>query len=138
MSHGMVGEFCPESIYAQQHLTFESTPHAVVDVKDRIVAMLAGAPEEKGWCCVVENATRELVEAGKAIYVAGKDPFQRGKFPTLAVGVSYGGGQKVCCPSLLAILSSPAAPGAHEFGSWAECVENPGISYSDSYPDTRF
>ena len=37
--------------------------------------MLAGAPEEKEWHCVVENAICELVEAGKAIHVAGKDPF---------------------------------------------------------------
>ncbi|KIJ58234.1 hypothetical protein HYDPIDRAFT_103064, partial [Hydnomerulius pinastri MD-312] len=65
----------------------------IVDAKGRVIAVLAGAPEEKGWCCIVEDASRELVEAGKAIQVGGKDPYRRGKFPTLAVGVSYGGGQ---------------------------------------------
>ena len=35
--------------------------------------MLAGAPEEKRWCSVVEDVTCELVEAGKAVHITGKN-----------------------------------------------------------------
>ncbi|KAH7918686.1 hypothetical protein BV22DRAFT_993901, partial [Leucogyrophana mollusca] len=72
------------------------TPHVIVDAEDRILAVLAGRPDDPTWDDVVEDATKALHEAGLAAKIpVKKRRHRRGEYPALAAGVSYGGGQTV-------------------------------------------
>jgi len=70
-----------------------STPVAILDADDRIIAVLAGRPSANDWDQVHTHMSSLLEQAGaKAVPTRCE---RRGKFTSLSVGVSYGGGQSV-------------------------------------------
>ena len=84
-----------------------------MDEDARLMVMLVGRPDDTTW-------DQNGVEAAKAMNIAqmqGKFPctsHRRGKYPTVANGLSYGGGQKVCFLSrflathLMPVIETPA------------------------------
>ncbi|KAL6309253.1 hypothetical protein BKA93DRAFT_821580 [Sparassis latifolia] len=72
----------------------QKTPHVLLDQEEHIVAVLAGRPDDAGWDGVIDDATRLIADIGKACIFTDEQMYhRRGKFPALAMGVSYGGGQ---------------------------------------------
>ena len=66
-------------------------------MQDRVVGVLAGHPDSPEWPAVVEEARIAMENALHACGMQqGPDTHRRGAFTTLACGVSFGGGQKVC------------------------------------------
>lgn len=66
----------------------------IVDREDRIIAILAGRPSGKDWEETVQKYLQALARAKESLQF-GKKCDRRGPFRTIAVGVSYGGGQTV-------------------------------------------
>lgn len=72
------------------------TPHAIIDAGERVVSALAGQPNDPQWANVSDSAADDVREAGDACVFSDEQlEHRRGEFPALAVGVSFGGGQKV-------------------------------------------
>ena len=74
----------------------------LVDSSDRIIVVLAGRPKDPTWDHVVAGASAAMEGVRKAGQKSGsfrdKDlSHRRGEFVALAAGVSFGGGQTVCC-----------------------------------------
>ena len=69
----------------------------LVDKEERVFGVVAGRPRDReGWDMVERDATQALREAREACSLsAQQSDHRRGRFPALAVGVSYGGGQRV-------------------------------------------
>ncbi|KAI0643566.1 hypothetical protein C8Q79DRAFT_1012149 [Trametes meyenii] len=73
------------------------TPYILADAQERVVAVLAGRPEDTSWDEVVKEANRAMeATAKKCTFQEQHLNHRRGFFPALATGFSYGGGQKVC------------------------------------------
>lgn len=73
----------------------------IVDAKDRISTILVGRPNDPEWPEVCDDATRILDEVREAGIASNSflDKYlshRRGDFVAVPVGVSFGGGQKVC------------------------------------------
>ena len=63
-----------------------------------MIGSLAGRPWER-WDKVSKGAAGEIRAARKeCTFTAKQNDHRRGRFPALAVGISYGGGQKVSYP----------------------------------------
>ncbi|KAJ7064174.1 hypothetical protein C8F01DRAFT_1250428 [Mycena amicta] len=72
----------------------ESIP--IVDLRRRLVALLAGQPSGENWAGIVESAGRALEERVSRLKLSKGDLHHRraqDSFPALARGVSHGGGQ---------------------------------------------
>lgn len=82
------------------------TPTGIVDQEDRIITILAGRPQGQDWDGVQMGMSTELQSAASAIRGAGEE--RRGKYTSLSVGISYGGGQMVSLFSTLPTLLSRA------------------------------
>ena len=68
----------------------------VVDSCERVVAAFIGRPEDPAWETVMTDASRAMEDAAvRCSFTPSQQSHRRGGYPTLAVGVSYGGGQKV-------------------------------------------
>ncbi|KAH9917197.1 uncharacterized protein B0H18DRAFT_1123790 [Fomitopsis serialis] len=71
------------------------TTRPITDESGRVIAVLCGAPNDPAWTGVHRDAAAAISEARLRLSFASKDVVhRRGDFPALAVGVSYGGGQK--------------------------------------------
>ncbi|KAM6489407.1 hypothetical protein JOM56_015124, partial [Amanita muscaria] len=67
----------------------------LLDREGYIVGVLAGHPKDKGWGQVHEDAFKTLQEAVSNMRYSDKERCNRkGLFPTVAHGISFGGGQK--------------------------------------------
>jgi hypothetical protein len=76
----------------------ESIP--IIDRDGRLVAILAGHPDDKTWSDVSSQAAKALENARQSCSIKKNDP-RRGIFSALQCGVSYGGGQTMpqnLCP----------------------------------------
>lgn len=79
-----------------------STPIAIIDDADHIVAVLLGRPMSKpgtvdDWPDVVAGLEAAINELGNAAHFSAEDrDHRRGPLPAKDFGVSHGGGQKVC------------------------------------------
>jgi hypothetical protein len=72
------------------------TPRPIVDGHDRVIAALAGQPNDPQWDDVSNRAAEDVRVAGEACSFTPKQAKHwRGPFPALAKGVSFGGGQSV-------------------------------------------
>ncbi|KAH9857668.1 hypothetical protein C2E23DRAFT_805249 [Lenzites betulinus] len=71
------------------------TTQAILDGADRIVGVLAGRPEDPAWDGVVREANIAMHRARRRCRFRRPDvAHRRGSYPTLARGVSFGGGQR--------------------------------------------
>ncbi|KAI0665779.1 hypothetical protein C8Q78DRAFT_1072795 [Trametes maxima] len=76
----------------------------VLDGQGRVIAVLAGQPEDPSWSKVIEQANAAMRTArSKCTIDAAHHVHRRGVFATLARGFSFGGGRKVPGP----IVNSP-------------------------------
>jgi hypothetical protein len=80
------------SIYSEHR-----TPTPIADTQKRIVAMLGGMPRaEEGWMGVCAQAEADLATVrSRCTFSSQQKCHRRGEFPALAIGISFGGGQKV-------------------------------------------
>lgn len=70
-------------------------PTPVVDRTGKIIAVLAGHPDDEGWEAVHLAAAQALEDARpRCQFPSSSLPHRRGKFSTLHGGVSFGNGQK--------------------------------------------
>ncbi|KZP28375.1 hypothetical protein FIBSPDRAFT_729233 [Athelia psychrophila] len=71
------------------------TPIPILDEIGRVFAVCVGRPNDAGWSNVSRDAAADIAAArGACKFPSGCRKHRRGDFPALAVGVSYGGGQK--------------------------------------------
>ena len=71
------------------------TPTPILTAKRRLIALLAGHPEDTGWGTVKEKAADALEQARRDCTMPlKKRSHRRGQFYALACGISHGGGQK--------------------------------------------
>ena len=82
-------------------LTFCSKPKRVIEPGRRVVAILAGHPEDPNWHARHREAASMLAELGPRCDISSEDrrSNRRGPFTALSTGVSHGSGQVE--PSLL-------------------------------------
>ena len=95
-SSGMECEFFA-SYLLSWHCSFfntHSTPTALLDQENRIIAMLAGRPVDKSWDGVHQEISHVLMVGGEQAKGPNKRE-RRGSFISLSFGASYGGGQQV-------------------------------------------
>ncbi|KAG0692936.1 hypothetical protein DFH29DRAFT_881896 [Suillus ampliporus] len=72
------------------------TPHILLDKEERIIGVLAGHPKDDCWQDTVAAACTAMEDARSRCVFADDDmKHRRGAYPCLAVGVSFGGGQKI-------------------------------------------
>lgn len=70
--------------------------YVVVDKAGRIIAVLAGKPRDDAWDAVMTKLTAQIKDArGGMTFSKKQEAHKRGKFPSVAVGTSFGGGSKV-------------------------------------------
>ena len=73
---------------------------AIVDKDGRIIAVLAGSPNDADWASVHRSAYAALQTARRRCRFPKKTTtHRRGNFPALSAGISFGGGQKVSQPA---------------------------------------
>ncbi|KAK0442271.1 uncharacterized protein EV420DRAFT_1485394 [Desarmillaria tabescens] len=71
-----------------------STPTPIIDREGRIIAALAGQPDDPKWNEVHEEAIQSLESLRKQCkFSEDQRKHRRGKFGALSIGISYGGGQ---------------------------------------------
>jgi hypothetical protein len=71
-----------------------STPRPLVDLKNRIIAVLAGRPTDPGYVAAATESFHAIDDAGEAaVFCTDEKRHRRGHFPALAIGISYGKGQ---------------------------------------------
>ena len=88
------------------HLIFAEmtsrTTHLLLDAGHRIIGVLAGQPRNThGWRAVHDDALTALKLAATSLNFTEIEEMEgpggrRGSFSTIAYGLSFGGGQKVC------------------------------------------
>ncbi|KZP06416.1 hypothetical protein FIBSPDRAFT_764451 [Athelia psychrophila] len=72
-----------------------STPLAIIDDEDRIIAVLVGRPVGDDWLHVVAGLEAAINQLGKAAKFTEEEcDHRRGPLPAMDFGVSHGGGQK--------------------------------------------
>jgi hypothetical protein len=85
------------SLHPSRFLT-DSLPRTtmpVLDSEGRLVAILAGHPDDECWPDLSREAAEMLEKAGKECIIPAKGrDHRRGNFSGLATGISHGGGQK--------------------------------------------
>lgn len=81
-------------------LIYTRTPHVLLDIKGRVIASLAGRPNDPSWDSAIKQAEAAMVgqrqQGEKGGTFSGGSSHRRGCFTALACGVSFGGGQVVC------------------------------------------
>jgi hypothetical protein len=83
-----------------------STTHLLLDSQGLIVGVLLGWPRDiQGWKAVHDGAFEALDKAANAIPDSLKKAHRRGDYPSLAHGLSFGGGQTARIPSFLHLPS---------------------------------
>jgi len=78
-----------------------STSRRILDSKNRVIVALVGRPSDPSWDQAVEDAAAVMAEVQEEGLVEDSFPdkflsHRRGEFVAFPVGVSFGGGQKVC------------------------------------------
>jgi hypothetical protein len=82
----------------------------VVDSEERVVAMCVGHPRDDDWDTVHMDGINAFKKASEQCrFSSEQTDHRRGEFPALATGVSFGGGQKACCPQFLFYVASADA-----------------------------
>lgn len=77
-------------------LTRIRSSHPITDHSGRVIAVLAGQPDDPTWNTVNEDASNLLEDLRpKCKLTKEQCQHRRGKFPALSIGISYGGGQQV-------------------------------------------
>lgn len=72
------------------------TPTPLLDSLGNIFGVCSGQPKDTSWASVCEGAAAAIKKArGKCDFPDGSINHRRGRFPAMAVGVSFGGGQQV-------------------------------------------
>lgn len=75
--------------------TSSSSATPIVDNDGRVIAVLAGRPSDAGWEELQRRAASKLKDCRHGCRFSGKlAENRRGGFPALAIGVSFGGGQR--------------------------------------------
>jgi hypothetical protein len=75
--------------------TFLSTAVPIIDSDGRIIALLAGRPDDVGWISLQNRAAQILEEQrDRCHFPKEAQKNRRGRFPALPVGISFGGGQR--------------------------------------------
>lgn len=89
----------PNHVSRPPHLLFYCrSSAAITDDGDRVIGVLCGQPEDPTWDKCHHNAAEAVKEAGDNLrFPRGADSHRRGDFPAVAVGASFGGGQRVSC-----------------------------------------
>lgn len=91
--NGMYVPF-PNSVDYSSHVL--RVVRAIVDKDGRIIAVLAGCPNDSNWESVHRSGHVALQSARKRCRFPKKaKDHRRGSFPALSTGISFGGGQKV-------------------------------------------
>ncbi|KAJ6527047.1 hypothetical protein B0H19DRAFT_970015 [Mycena capillaripes] len=93
----MAGEY--DSVYILIVAHNPSSPKLILDIYGRIIAILLGRPEDPEWDEVVRKAAHAMNRARRAGFASGAfraadAEHRHGRFPVLATGVSFGGGQQ--------------------------------------------
>ncbi|KAF7975807.1 hypothetical protein HWV62_8493 [Athelia sp. TMB] len=89
------GEYVPRADEACRLLTESRTPIPIQDPSGRIFAVCAGRPGKSDWDAVSREAAAHIQTAREECrFPKGCSTHQRGPFPAMAMGVSFGGGQK--------------------------------------------
>ena len=71
------------------------TVHLLLDRERHVVGVLAGHPNDKRWGQVHEDAFTKLQQAASTMSYSDKERNnRRGLFPTVAHGISFGGGRR--------------------------------------------
>ncbi|KAI0058287.1 hypothetical protein BV25DRAFT_1811048 [Artomyces pyxidatus] len=68
----------------------------IKDVHGRIIVILAGRPNDPSWDTCIQDAVLAMKTLAEKI-VEPTEFFRRGAFPSIAAGISYGGGQTEPC-----------------------------------------
>ena len=67
-----------------------------MDREGRIIGLLGGQPDDPTWPAVVAEANAALIDAhARCTFSEQQREHRRGRYATLARGISFGGGQKV-------------------------------------------
>ncbi|KAG1756185.1 uncharacterized protein EDB91DRAFT_1241282 [Suillus paluster] len=77
------------------------TPHVLLDKEEWIISILSGQPKDDRWHDTVAAACTAMKDArDHCIFTDDDMKHQRGVYPCLAIGVSFGGGQQeiLCTP----------------------------------------
>ncbi|RDB28894.1 hypothetical protein Hypma_015383 [Hypsizygus marmoreus] len=89
----------PNSPYGFRLVSWSGSGPAVsiVDGEGRVIAVLAGRPEDESWDDSQREAAVLLQRGSRRCYIskAARKKARRGRFSALATGVSYGGGQRM-------------------------------------------
>lgn len=97
------GEWVRASSCGLQGLTgCNRDSHLILDDANRVFVALCGRPKGSDWASVISDATTAMGQVrddGIACGAFSDDDLdhRRGKFLAFAAGVSFGGGQVVCC-----------------------------------------
>lgn len=89
--------YVPFSSAADSNSRVPRVVRAIVDKDGRVIAVLAGCPNDSNWESVHKSGHVALQSARKRCRFPKKARnHRRGNFPALSAGISFGGGQKVC------------------------------------------
>jgi hypothetical protein len=88
--------------------------HLLLDRDGHIVGVLLGQPKDtESWCWVHNNAFDLLQNAASRLSFSDQESsHRRGSFPSIAHGISFGGGQRVGISIWLAINRTKRSSGA--------------------------
>ena len=93
--HGTDGRQPISSISAVAYPTRSQT-HLLIDEIDRVIGVLYGQPRDlAGWQKANRRALKLLRKASTYFTARTVKPHRRGTFPSVAHGISFGGGQQV-------------------------------------------
>ncbi|KJA14108.1 hypothetical protein HYPSUDRAFT_150797, partial [Hypholoma sublateritium FD-334 SS-4] len=88
--------YVPTSNCVGRRLTTSRVTRAIVDKDGRVIAVLAGRPDDPNWTSVHRSAHSALQLARRRCRFPKKTRnHRRGSFPALSAGISFGGGQKL-------------------------------------------
>ncbi|KAJ8692146.1 hypothetical protein PTI98_009484 [Pleurotus ostreatus] len=108
------------------------TPRPLVDSGGRIFAVLAGRPKDPSFEHDCQAMYSSMQAELRGFHLKETDTVhRRGNFPALAVGVSYGNGQRQPM-RLIAGETSPQAPGLQRL------LNNPAVQRVAAYGDSAF
>lgn len=70
--------------------------YAIVDREGRVISVLAGKPRDGKWDSLMKELEEAIAKAREKMSFSKKQKKHvRGKFPSVSVGNSFGGGSKV-------------------------------------------
>jgi hypothetical protein len=90
----MGGKIASMPSYCARLIAFLSTATAILDSCGRIIAVLAGRPDDPSWDSVHLEAVELLEKTRPLLRLSKKSKrHRRGNFAALSYGISHGGGQ---------------------------------------------